>query len=137
MWCCLILRILNLGILFTINKIHRFQSHRKLLQIMLLILDEACPKWCVMYVWSQEVSYRQKLDFLVILETLNFKNMFSDVFSKKQALALVKGKKIWFIGSSNMRAIYKDLLWLITHGNITSQISFKVCILYFTISCII
>lgn len=52
--------------------------------------------------------------------------MFCDVFNKKQALKLLKGKHIWFIGSSNMRAIYKDLLWLITHGNIAPVQSFQV-----------
>lgn len=52
--------------------------------------------------------------------------MFCDVFNKKQARKLLEGRKIWFIGSSNMRAVYKDFLWLLTHETLAADVSFKI-----------
>lgn len=51
--------------------------------------------------------------------------MFCDIFSEKEAKRLLSGKKIYFFGSSNMRCLYKDLLWLLKNGTLCSQDSFR------------
>lgn len=48
-----------------------------------------------------------------------------DVFTKTQALKLLNNKQLWFFGDSNTRSIYKDLVWLLEHGNIVPQGSLK------------
>lgn len=52
--------------------------------------------------------------------------MFCDLFDQRDASNLIRGKRIWFLGSSNMRAIYKDLLWLMNRGTIAPQEAFRV-----------
>lgn len=47
--------------------------------------------------------------------------MFCDIFSKEDAKKLLSGKRIYFFGSSNMRSIYKDLIWLLNHGNLATH----------------
>lgn len=52
--------------------------------------------------------------------------MFCDLFNQDSAKSLLTGKKIWFCGSSNMRAIYKDLIWLMNKGNLAPQNIFRI-----------
>ncbi|KAK5644859.1 hypothetical protein RI129_006159 [Pyrocoelia pectoralis] len=44
--------------------------------------------------------------------------MSSDLFSSQTTKNLLDGKFIYFFGDSNIRAIYKDLLWLIEYGRL-------------------
>lgn len=51
--------------------------------------------------------------------------MFCDLFNKADARKLLRGKRIWFFGSSNMRAIYKDVIWLLEKGSLAPQDVFR------------
>lgn len=51
--------------------------------------------------------------------------MSCDVFSRSNAVNLLCGKKIWLFGSSNIRATYKDLVWLLHNGTMLPHASLK------------
>lgn len=42
----------------------------------------------------------------------------ADIFYKQDALNLLKHRTIYFFGDSNMRALYKDLVWLLEYGSL-------------------
>lgn len=56
--------------------------------------------------------------FLGVKTTFS-KKMACDLFSSARARKLLEGKFICFYGSSNMRALYKDLVWLLNNGSLT------------------
>lgn len=47
--------------------------------------------------------------------------MTCDVFTQHQALELLRGEKVWLLGDSNTRSLYKDLVWLLQNGTLISQ----------------
>lgn len=47
--------------------------------------------------------------------------MACDMFSSMQAKALLHRKVIYFFGDSNIRALYKDLLWLLENGTLIPE----------------
>jgi len=49
----------------------------------------------------------------------------SDIFSKEDALTLLEGKKIVFIGDSILRSIYQDLLCLLENGMMAQEMDLK------------
>lgn len=51
--------------------------------------------------------------------------MSCDVFSRINARDTLQGKKIWLFGDSNMRSLYKDLVWLLEYGSLVSQSSLQ------------
>ncbi|KAF2888236.1 hypothetical protein ILUMI_17937 [Ignelater luminosus] len=52
--------------------------------------------------------------------------MACDMFSSVQAKRLLERKFIYFYGSSNIRALYKDLVWLLSNGSLTPLDKLKV-----------
>uniref|UniRef100_A0A8D8RBV7 PC-esterase domain-containing protein 1A n=1 Tax=Cacopsylla melanoneura TaxID=428564 RepID=A0A8D8RBV7_9HEMI len=44
----------------------------------------------------------------------------ADIFSKREMENMLKGKHILILGDSNMRALYKDLVWLINQGSLVN-----------------
>ncbi|KAL1461728.1 hypothetical protein WDU94_013600 [Cyamophila willieti] len=44
----------------------------------------------------------------------------ADIFSKKEMENMLKGKHILILGDSNMRALYKDMVWLINKGTLVT-----------------
>ncbi|KAF5278382.1 hypothetical protein FQA39_LY05871 [Lamprigera yunnana] len=51
--------------------------------------------------------------------------MACDMFSIRDATELLRGRYIYFFGDSNVRGIYKDLLWLLEYGPLTPEVNFK------------
>lgn len=51
--------------------------------------------------------------------------MSTDVFCHSNACKLLERKTIWMFGDSNMRGMYKDLVWLLEKGTLLSGNSLK------------
>ncbi|GJQ81918.1 hypothetical protein Trydic_g20386 [Trypoxylus dichotomus] len=49
----------------------------------------------------------------------------SDIFYKVEAQNLLKNRRIFFFGDSNVRALYKDLVWLIEYGTLIPKTGLK------------
>ncbi|GAB6024915.1 PC-esterase domain containing [Chamberlinius hualienensis] len=49
----------------------------------------------------------------------------ADIFTKDDAIKLLRNKSIYFIGDSNIRALYKDVIQLIVHNDLISSMDLK------------
>lgn len=49
----------------------------------------------------------------------------ADIFTNKDAINLLNGKKILFLGDSNMRATYKDLITLVNRNELTDIVNLR------------
>ncbi|XP_034244970.1 PC-esterase domain-containing protein 1A-like [Thrips palmi] len=49
----------------------------------------------------------------------------ADIFYSRDAIQLLKGKKLYMIGDSNMRALYKDVICLLNHNRLLTEKQLK------------